>query len=329
MDKVSEKHDVLFHYTNGAGLKGILESQTLHATHYKYSNDTTEMVSIAPKLRELAEPSVRTVFGKLAEDGEKRARMNKEGGIDKIVIHSVKALVDSIYNVTFGRPGKHKFFEPYFVSFCGHTNPYERESGLLSQWRGYGLESGYALVFDTKRLEELLLKEVAVHGYDLGGLGDVIYAGDEVGFKAEFPALIKAIQDAVPLLFDKKPANLSDLYREFVSSVSRYKHQGFREEQEVRLYLSPRDQALSAKLKEIDPTYADVHKDKKVKSILFKDKLTPYINLFHDIEDRSLPITKIIVGPHADKEGRRERLNRYLELKCLPIEATCSLTPFV
>ena len=35
--------DELYHYTGIHGLKGIIESQTLWATHYKYLNDAEEV----------------------------------------------------------------------------------------------------------------------------------------------------------------------------------------------------------------------------------------------------------------------------------------------
>ncbi len=48
--------------------------------------------------------------------------------------------------------------EPYICSFCNHAgdNEYERNNGLLSQWRGYGGEGRFALVFDTSGLDRLL-----------------------------------------------------------------------------------------------------------------------------------------------------------------------------
>jgi hypothetical protein len=43
MTLLEEDHPQLIHYTGAAGLSGILESQTLHATHYSYLNDATEV----------------------------------------------------------------------------------------------------------------------------------------------------------------------------------------------------------------------------------------------------------------------------------------------
>jgi hypothetical protein len=49
--------------------------------------------------------------------------------------------------------------EPYLTSFCGVANSVISESGLLSQWRGYGIDGGYAIVFDTKALKALVAQE--------------------------------------------------------------------------------------------------------------------------------------------------------------------------
>lgn len=329
MAKVSEERDLLFHYTNGAGLKGILESQSLHATHYKYSNDTSEMVSIAPELMKMAEPGLRQAYYEWAKDPAKKAHMDAHGGLEKLIARDVKAMVDTVYKATFGEGGEYKFFEPYIVSFCGHDGAYERDNGLLSQWRGYGRDAGYAIVFDARQLEGMLDREIKLHAFDSGALGDVIYGGDGDGFNREFPRLAPAIKAVLPSLIKNDNAQLSTLYSEFVHSATRYKHQGFKEEREVRLFLSPRDEALTAKMKLVDPKFANAHEQKRIKPICFKDKFIPYIDVFAELPNRTLPIKKIIVGPHAEKRLREERLKRYVSLRKHGIEIICSETPLV
>jgi hypothetical protein len=318
--EVFEKHDKLFHYTNSAGLIGILENQSLHATHYKYSNDDMEIAAIRPVLKNYAASAFRRSLG----------HVEHEGSPDEIALHCADKFIDDIYAVTFGAPHrKHKFFEPYITSFCGHTGRYERDNGLLSMWRGYGRESGYAIVFDTVALVGLLKSETELHNYDLASLGDVVYANDEAELKSEFPNLEAAISNAVLAVNGGQSDQLEALFSEFATSASRYKHQGFQEEQEVRLIISPRDRSLTQTIKTNHPTYIDPHQQKRQKTILFKQNLAAYLDVFRDLDSRSLPIHTIIVGPHTDKERRRERLIKYLELKGLPIEVRCSETPFV
>lgn len=198
----------------------------------------------------------------------------------------------------------------------------------MSQWRAYGHDSGYAIVFDTKKLSTLLEEETSKHAYDSGNLGDVIYEGDNEGFTREFQKLIHAIGAAIPIFFARGTQSLGDLYSSFLSSVPRYKYQGFREEQEVGVVLSPMSSNAIKRLGEQDPAQSAKIRGKKQKAVRFKDRLVPYIALFEGL-GRSLPITKIIVGPHRDKELRLQRLKRYLELRNIDAEAVASRTPLV
>jgi len=229
----------------------------------------------------------------------------------------------ALYKVTFGSD---KFFEPYIVSFCGHKETYERENGLLTQWRGYSHGAGYAIVFDTKKLSDLLKAEADFHFYGPGHMCDVIYEGDDEGFKREFAELIKTMDEVFPRIFNQKGPPYDALYPHFISSVSRYKHQGFREEQEVRILLSPVTQTAIERQKMTSPQKLEKSKQKVMKRIHFKEALVPYIKIF-DQRRAKLPIEKIIVGPHADKEARRDRLIRYMELRRMDIDVSCSQTP--
>ena len=60
-----------------------------------------------------------------------------------------------MYRITLGLEGGTRFFQPFVVSFCGHNEKehyYERQHGLLSMWRAYGKDVGYALVFERQKL---------------------------------------------------------------------------------------------------------------------------------------------------------------------------------
>lgn len=43
MSEIAKKHPYLYHYTTLEGLKGILETQTLWATHFEFLNDSSEL----------------------------------------------------------------------------------------------------------------------------------------------------------------------------------------------------------------------------------------------------------------------------------------------
>lgn len=326
---VWEEHDVVFHYTTQAGLKGIVETQSLHATHYMFTNDSTEMVRLKPKLAQIILPIARKLYEERArQDPKIRAKMDAEGGPEALAQHDALSFADVVYRVTLGIDSSPKFFQPFAVSFCGHTEDYERKNGLLSQWRGYGKESGYAIVFDTKKLADLLKNECGErYLYDLWAMGDVIYDNtDEETFNKEFKGLIEAAKVDVPKLLKGKDGPFTDLNREFIASIPRYKHRGFSEEREVRMVVSPTDDA-GVQMMKASGNF-EKHKNKARKVIKFKETLAPYIVLFED-RDVRLPIVRIIVGPHRDIEVRRDKLRKFLELNGLEIDVSCSETPLV
>ena len=43
VQEIHQKHPFVYHYTSRAGLEGILTTQTLFATHYRYLNDRSEI----------------------------------------------------------------------------------------------------------------------------------------------------------------------------------------------------------------------------------------------------------------------------------------------
>jgi len=70
--------------------------------------------------------------------------IEQTGVLDIAAQLAAEGLVDSFYKVSFESRDSFSFAEPYITSFCTHADwPYERENGLLSQWRGYGGAGGY------------------------------------------------------------------------------------------------------------------------------------------------------------------------------------------
>lgn len=328
--EIWEDYDRVYHYTTLAGLKGILDTQSLHATHYKYVNDSTEMARMLPKLVELLHPVAREIILALSKQHpEVAAKVKKLGGLEAASRSETEKFVRMLSRVTFGSPMQNRsYYQPYMVSFCGHKSPYERANGLLSQWRAYGKDTGYALVFKTKELVDLLKAECARYVYSPGHMSDVVYEGDEEGFKKEFQNLVDVSRNLIRSILLGIDANFEPLYIPFITGVSRYKHEGFREEQEVRILVSPLSRLDAEEVKRKDPKSWEPHAHKTLKEVHFRDNLSPYIALFGG-EKESLPIERIIVGPHANKELRAERLKKYLAIKDISIEVSCSQTPFM
>ena len=160
MADFASSHPELHHYTNFHGLEGIHKSQTLWAINYRHLNDTKEV-------KVLEEPLIEALtkrFSPLLEDNAEVRMFSKEtgGGIAEIAAYQATRVVQGFYDTSFRSPAP---LDIYVTSFCTHANdPYAKEHGLLSQWRGYGGEDGgYCIVFDTAALIELLQREFRAH----------------------------------------------------------------------------------------------------------------------------------------------------------------------
>jgi len=119
-----------------------------------------------------------------------------------------------------------------------------------------------------------------------------------------------------------EPPDAGESYKSFVSCITRYKDRGFKEEQEVRIVALPK--IMSGII-----SNADCDNQKPEKERKFRDKngsRVPYIELFRSL-NKPLPIEKIIVGPHRDKEARAAALR--VMLRNTDIDVTFSEIPFI
>lgn len=324
MQKTSEVYKKLYHYSTWQGLKGILQTQSLWATNYKFLNDYSELVLFRDKLVSLIYPVVLEGYKQLiAHKPSLKGKIQEQGGLDHIVQHDAEVLIDSQYRALGN--------EIYILSFCGEPEKQSiADNGLLSQWRGYGAGGGAALIFDTEKLEEILAKEAMSYEYSAVLLADLIYSDDEQKLEEELSDNLKILADIAKLFFNHenvskgKEIDSSEGYIPFVSCISRYKHFGFSEENEVRVVALPTlidDQII--KLAKADGTTIKPEKVRRFRST--KEQRVPYIELF-DSANIKLPIEKIIIGPHKNKEARKEEL-----LEILPktnIEIVSSEIPY-
>lgn len=291
MQKTSEIYKHLYHYTNLEGLKGIIKNQSLWATHYKCLNDKSEIILFVEKrLPQIIKPALDKVYTEyLFQNGRAlESFFENQGNLEEVIKHDSyvlpKALLKALDN------------EIYICSFCGEPSDSNvAKHGRLSQWRGYGNEEGrFCLVFDTEKLEHLNTIEHTKFSYMGLGLGDIVYSDQEEKFKNEFSEYIDAIIDYTPAVAStwaskKERKKLRPApYLEFVSAICRYKHFGFKEESEVRIFAH------------LIPNYAKgTEKRIEKKSELRGQK--KIIDLFSEV-DEPLPIKRIIIGPHSKKE---------------------------
>ncbi|MCK5121132.1 MAG: DUF2971 domain-containing protein, partial [Methylococcales bacterium] len=215
------------------------------------------------------------------------------------------------------------------TSFCGEhpTNEYVNNNGLLSQWRGYGGSGGFAVVFNAKELEALLQLEARAFTYYYEALAGVVYDGDEINFeKTFFSHKVNLGELAQNLISAQQSGDIRRLenpkyFTSIFTCATSFKHRGFEEEREVRIISFPARQDVEDKSQSGE---AVIEKER-----LFRNKNSarvPYIELFKSL-DKPLPIEKIIVGPHKDKEARAAALK--VELRNTNIDVVVSETPYI
>ena len=328
--KVSEEHAELFHYTGAAGLAGILESQTLRATHYSYLNDSEEVRLFFDRgLRSLLEAEVREGLRSLANAPGNQKLIDEIGGFKNAVTDSLNGLVTGIRQSTIA------FNEPYMLSFCSSRSPSVRSDGLLSQWRGYGKEGGYAIVFDPLGIEVLLEMEESTFHYQHVQIGDVHYYDDKES--SEVVQLAEEIQQAqrvlkasvLEFLLNHDPARLEPTYEAVTTLSCLTKHWGFHEECEVRVVMVPAEHSVAAQAQSVGFT-----KPLKPRRFFNRDGCpVPYISLFDKRsstgQKQSLPISRIIVGPHRDKERRKHAVELLLEAHEIEAKVSTSDIPYI
>jgi len=322
MQKTSEVYKNLYHYTTWDGALGILNSRSLWATHYKFLNDYSEIKLFRDRLVRLILPFVREQYEELIKRSPgAKSKIDEDGGLDQAIQHDTEAFVDAQYHATGD--------EIYIVSFCGeHDNPHINSNGLLSQWRAYGAGGGFAFVFDTHQLEDALSLEVTNYEYGMIHLSDVVYSEDDKKVQEEFSDNLLSIADDVKKVFNHMmaPGNECVLsgFQPFATCISRYKHHGFCEENEVRIVALPT--VVNKELLELAGNDGVMLKHEKERKFRAKSGgLVPYIEFF-DSPHIGLPIRKIIVGPHKEKESRAAALR--VMLRSTDIEIQCSDIPF-
>jgi hypothetical protein len=87
--KVSEENRKLYHYTTWDGLVGILENQSLWATHHRFLNDYSETLLMKDRLIELARPIIHEVNLAVLDSRPNRQQImqqiKNDGGFEVLV----------------------------------------------------------------------------------------------------------------------------------------------------------------------------------------------------------------------------------------------------
>lgn len=336
---IYEVHPVVHHYTNFSGIKGILQTDTLWASHYSSLNDALEVKQIRPLLEEIAFDHILPIFKDCAKKSlSYRRKFEKEGGVEMASKVKASRIIDSFYGITFeGRSeyGVAPFAEPYVFSLCAHTNDeeYEKDNGLLSMWRGYGEAGGFAIELDTHQLWKMLeAEEHEKFCYSGFYFAEVIYdTSSRAEFSEEFSEISNALAEYIRIESEGgEYVPAADVHEPFFNVVTRFKHQGFREENEIRIVVSPISYNWYEIARETELAAGRMPPKVKFKQVFTRKrngKEVRYIVLNQHENGPQLPIRRIIVGPRRDQEAACEEVVQLVRGRS--IDVVRSETPYI
>ena len=237
------RHLELFHYTSLHALSGILETNTLGATHAEYLNDSSEMKLLWPKLESQFIAYLKAAFEVVHRcDPEIREAVERVGRVHKVAEREGITIMGIIRSLLFGDESRHGIGIPFVASFTTHKEGDHCRNGMLSQWRGYGGAQGVAIIFDKARLDDLLHTEESGFVYLSCFIKPAVYYDKgELKLEVHFPKLSDAMvnysKDVVNGLNDgkKERRNREALAKNLLPTIGTLKHPAFREESECRV----------------------------------------------------------------------------------------------
>lgn len=196
----------LFHYTNASGLLGILNDSLIWASDLRFLNDAQEMTYALDLFKHSLDEMVNPAL-----DPSHPVHEHAE---------SFGAVFESYKSMVRAEMGGASF-SIYVACFCEFGD-------LLSQWRAYGSDHGYAIEFKTAALN-------AAIGETAGYPPARMLAPVHYGVKAAASALVTAVKDVT------KDTNLGHvgvhahyMALRLSALLATVKHPGFREEREWR-----------------------------------------------------------------------------------------------
>lgn len=306
-----KKFPQIAHYTTLAGLRGILETKQLWATHYRFLNDRSEIEHGKGYLREIWKEIV---------------------GTTKI------SLFPGFENFWWAAGFAPKTDPEFFVSsFTGIPSDKEalKKNGILSQWRGYGNNGGFAIVFDSAALDasyHSFGKKCKAHNEHDDSCSDckihftakifdeVIYSHDlamiqnhpDISIiKTHFDKFCTALNSGANIQSDP---NDIEYYKFALYLMFNLKHQEFEEENEVRFSCFNRLEKFAGGYLNTSPFQINIEDQK------------PRLKIDFD----PTAIKTIIVGPQKEQDQMQIYIKYFLEnLGYLNVDVSKSEIPFI
>ena len=196
---VDTRDDALFHYTSAEGLIGILQDKEIWSTAYHCTNDESELSAGSGILTPIF---MRATHG-MVDENDPLVQTIRARGVS--IFEHANRFEQIIVGMLFNR------LCAYVTCFCKPAGEEDFRHGLLSQWRAYGVDGGYALQFSRKRLTAAVEKANEAHGLNYN-LQDLYYT-NENPLKSEVlkhtDAFIRAFK-----AFLEELGNIEELFRE-------------------------------------------------------------------------------------------------------------------
>jgi hypothetical protein len=311
------RDDALFHYTTAQGLIGILTSDQIRSTAYFCANDESELSTGQGILT----PLFRKATFKLIENNDPRVLIFARRGVD------IMSYADQ-YEQFIAAMALNSL-STYITCFFRPTNEEDFMHGLLSQWRGYGTDGGYALHFSRQKLLDAIDRTVAKDNLLNYDFKDVYYSIEnplktEVlrhsdAFLLKFTAYLDEL--AKPLDFNKTTtvqnpiAGLSGGPLEaFLNYLVHTKNRHFAEERESRLTLTQ----LASGVKGCLP----------VQYFNRAGLVVPYVQTPRDIFNVLDCVEWIVVGPGPRLKARFKSVTQMIQQVGRKINVRVSHIPF-
>lgn len=133
--------DALFHYTTADGLIGIFQNIELWNTAYYCANDESELITG----KGILTPLFKKKSYDLEKENDPRVNTFRQRGTD--IRDFAEKFEQQIIALALSS------LSAYITCFCKPNRDEDFQHGLLSQWRGYGSDGGYALQFSRKKLQ--------------------------------------------------------------------------------------------------------------------------------------------------------------------------------
>lgn len=308
---------LLYHYTTLDGLLGILDSDSIRATHIRYLNDRAELKDAFergyPKL------VIKALFPDIEEnDADKLSNIVNPTG-DKFHAYIVS------------------FTDEKFIDGDDTFQPGDR----LSQWRAYsGSTGGFSLGFDPKCLSLVSRPDHLEETGALQFLLRCIYAtaskrsiAEEIG--ANRSTKMAHLKETMLRKFTEKEQRTPDTTEEveinkavfarilgasaadFFLRAASFKDGSFSEENEWRIvHFIARDRLLLQHCLDLSAPIVQLRTG--------KFGITPYISLPLGLKTEKSPLKRIVIGPTAHMEDALVAVKLSLESKGLAVKGESS-----